>query len=197
MRLTLLRLIICGIGICASALAWTQDFPSKPIRIVVPNSAGSGEDSVARLLCNELSATWKAGCVVENRPGGAGFISAQAVAQSPADGYTLLMGSAGIMAVNPHLYAKIPYDAIKDFIPVTMLGSYPYVMVTGPKFGAKSLEEFLQLSKKAGRATYAAYGPGSLTNIAPQMLKATSGAPLEFIAYKGIGIGIAPLSRTG
>ena len=168
--------------------AYAQEFPGKPIRIVIANSAGSTEDAVARILCNELGATsWRQGCVVENRPGGAGFIGAQAVAKAPADGYTLFMGSAGVMAVNPHLYKKIPYDALKDFAPIGVVGSYPYAMVVSPKLGVSSFEQFSQQAKKASRLTYAAYGPGSLTNIAPQMLKAASGTPFESIAYKGSG----------
>ena len=170
----------------ASTLSHAQEFPTKPVRIVVANSAGSTEDAVARILCNELGANaWRSGCVVENRPGGAGFIGAQAVAKSAGDGYTLFMGSAGVVVVNPHLYKNITYDALKDFAPISLVGSYPYVMVVGPKLGVTSFGEFPQLAKTSKRLTYAAYGPGSLTNIAPQILKAATGAALENIAYKG------------
>ncbi|HSV84823.1 MAG TPA: tripartite tricarboxylate transporter substrate binding protein [Ramlibacter sp.] len=181
-------IVLAACAAFATTTAHAQGFPNKPVRIVVAQSPGSTEDAVARLLCNELGATaWKDGCVVENRPGAAGFIGAQAVAKSAPDGYTLFMGSAGIMAVNPHLYKTIPYDAVKDFEPISLVGSYPYVLVAGPKLGASSFAEFNQLAKKASRLTYATYGPGSLTNIAPQLLKSMAGIPLEAVAYKGSG----------
>lgn len=179
----------------ASTMAHAQDFPTKPVRIVVANGAGSSEDAVARILCNEMANTaWRQGCLVENRPGGAGFIGAQTVAKSAPDGYTLFMGSAGVMAVNPHLYKSIPYDAMKDFAPISLVGSYPYMMVVSPKLGVTSYSEFVQLSKTSKRLTYAAYGPGSLTNIAPQLLKGATGAMLENILYKSSGEALTNVS---
>jgi tripartite-type tricarboxylate transporter receptor subunit TctC len=172
------------------ALAAAQAFPAKPVRILLASAAGSGEDVVARALAQELAASsWKPGTFVENRVGAAGFIAAEAAAKSPADGHTLFLGSAGIMAVNPHLYPTIPYDAIKDFVPVAFLGSYPMVLVVGQKTNAKTLAELVQVMKQKGAkaTTYASYGPGSLTNIAPQMLRLASGTTVENIQFKGAG----------
>lgn len=186
MKSILLLSLACAVF--AAGKGHAQEFPAKPVHVIVANSAGSTEDAVARILCNDLGAKkWQRGCIVENRPGGAGFIGAQAVARSTADGYTLFMGSAGVMAVNPHLYKNIPYDALGDFAPVSLVGSYPYAMVVGPKLGVATLREFIEAAGKSRRLTYAAYGPGSLTNIAPQLLKAATGANLEAIAYKGSG----------
>lgn len=184
MKTTYMTLAVCSALFSANIHA--QSFPAKAVRVVVANTAGSTEDAVARILCNELTATkWKQGCVVENRPGGGGFIGAQAVARSSPDGYTLFMGSAGVMAVNPHLYENIPYDALQDFAPISLVGSYPYTLVVGPERGISSLSDLVEAAKKSDRLMYAAYGPGSLTNISPQMLKAESGVPFEYVYYKG------------
>jgi tripartite-type tricarboxylate transporter receptor subunit TctC len=179
------RLAITLLGAIAAGPGFAQVFPTKPVRIILATSTGSAEDTIARTLGQELAPTWKHPAVVESRPGAAGFIAAEAAAKSAPDGHTLFWGSAGIMAVNPHLYPKIPYDAMKDFVVVAAISAYPYLLVVGPKLNVRTPAELVEVMKsKSVKTTYASYGPGSLTNIAPLMFRAFTGTTVENIQYR-------------
>ena len=139
-----LLLLIASI-FCVAASA--QPFPAKPLRIIVPFSPGGVADSSARVISEKLGARLGQSVVVENRPGASGNIGTQQVAASAADGYTLLLGFDGTMVVNPHVYAKLPFDTLRDFAPVTKLGDATLILVAHPSVPAKDLSEFLAIAK--------------------------------------------------
>ncbi|MBM3377451.1 MAG: tripartite tricarboxylate transporter substrate binding protein, partial [Betaproteobacteria bacterium] len=141
--------------------AMAQAFPNKPVRLIVPFVAGGATDIVARLVAQKLSAAWGQPVVVENRSGAGGNIGADAVAKSPADGYTILVTSGSIVTVNPHMYAKMPFDAKKDLVPITNLASGPQVLVVHPAVPAKNVKELVALAKsKPGQLNFGSAGIG-------------------------------------
>jgi tripartite-type tricarboxylate transporter receptor subunit TctC len=174
---------------CAAAVALTvqaQDYPSKPIRIVVPFAPGGVADNSARVVAEPLAQRLGQQVVVENRPGASGNIGTQQVAQSAADGYTLLLGFDGTMVINPHVFPKIPFDTLKDFAPVTKLGDATLILVAHPSLPARTLQEVIQLSK-ARPLAYGTSGTGGTPHLAGELLKQRTGAQLEHVPYKGGG----------
>src|SRR4051812_20803363 len=135
-----------------AAATGAQDFPSKPIRIIVPFAPGGVADNSARVIAEPLALRLGQQVVVENRPGASGNIGTQQVAQSAPDGYTLLLGFDGTMVINPHVFPRIPFDTLKDFAPVTKLGDATLILVAHPSVGAKNLAEFLSLSKNSSKS---------------------------------------------
>jgi tripartite-type tricarboxylate transporter receptor subunit TctC len=170
-------------GICPKVSA--QSFPSKPIRIVVPYAPGGGSDFVARLIGQKLLETSGFTVVVDNKPGASGLIGTDYAAKAPADGYVLLLADAA-HATNPAVYPKIPYDPIKDFVPLTLVGSSPQLLVANPQFPANSLKELLAMprdqTQKLGVGTN---GLGSGPNLLYEMLKLKTGLTLVHVPYKG------------
>jgi tripartite-type tricarboxylate transporter receptor subunit TctC len=176
-----------GIAILASAanLALGQGFPNKPVKIVVPFTAGSATDILARNVGQKLGELWGQPVVVENRPGAGGTIGAGIVAKSPADGYTLLVHSAA-QAVNPAIYPSLPYDTAKDFVEVATLGGQPNVLVVAPTAGYKSVAELINAAKKTpGTLNFASAGIGSGTHINGEKFKLAAGIDVVHIPYKG------------
>ncbi len=170
------------------ARAHSQDYPTKPIRIVVPFSPGGVADNSARVVADSLGARLGQQVLVENRPGASGNIGTQAVAQAAPDGYTLLLGFDGTMVINPHVFPKIPFDTLKDFAPVTKLGDATLILVAHPSVPAKNLAEFIAHAKaRAGPFAYGTSGTGGTPHLAGELLKLRTGIALEHVPYKGGG----------
>lgn len=167
----------------AGALA--QGFPAKPVRIVVPFAAGGAVDTVARALGQKLAESWRQPVLVDNRPGAGGNIAADAVAKAPADGYALLITTQGF-AISPGLYRKLPFDATRDFAPVTQLTSSFLVLVCSPQMQAQSARELVALAKsKPGTVNYGSTGVGAPPHLLGELLKSTSGIDMLHVPYKG------------
>jgi hypothetical protein len=163
------RLLACLLLAFCSA-AFGQTWPSKPVRIVVAYPPGGGIDVMARQLADKLQAAWGQPVVVENKPGANTIVAADAVARSAPDGHTVLMTTDATFSFNPHLYAKLPYDARRDFIPATMLVLLHQFLVAHPSLPANSLSELIALAKaKPGTINYASYGSGSQPHLAGEI----------------------------
>jgi tripartite-type tricarboxylate transporter receptor subunit TctC len=172
---------------CFAAHAW----PTKPLRIVVAYPPGGGIDVLARQLADKLTPAWGQPVVVENKPGANTIVATDAVAKSAADGHTILMTTDATFSINPHLYAKLPYDSQRDFMPVTMLVLLHQLLVAHPSLQANTLEELIKLAKaKPGAINYASYGSGSQPHLAGEMLKNKAGIDLVHVPYKGISLAV-------
>lgn len=173
---------LCALG-APSALA--QGYPNKAVHIIVPFTPGSGTDTLARIFGQKLSETWGQPVIVENRPGAGGTIGAALVAKAPADGYTLLVHSAG-QAYNVAIYSNLSYDTVKDFVDIAPLGGQPNVLVVAPSTGIKSVAELIAAAKqKPGQLTFASAGTGSATHINSEKFKLAAGIDVVHIPYKG------------
>ena len=169
----------------AAPLAGAQPYPAKPVRVIVPYAAGGGGDILTRVLAQALGEVWKQSVVVDNRPGAGATIGTDMVAKAAPDGYTLLM-SAGTMAVSPAAYAKLPYDVLKDFAPITLLAETPYVLAVNPKVQAQTFVEFLRFARSApGKLNYGSPGNGTLSHLTYELLRSRAGIESTVIAYKG------------
>ena len=169
----------------AGAAALAQTYPSKPVRFIVPITPGGSNDVVARAIAQKLGETWGQPVVVENRPGAGMNLGAEAVAKSPADGYTWLLGANNLFAFNPHM-GKVPFDVFRDFTPVTQVASVPFVMVVHPAVPAKSVAEFVAYAKaNPGKLNYASSGNGSPQQLAAEMLSRQAGISMQHVPYKG------------
>ncbi len=163
-----------------------QQYPAKLIRIVVPFPAGGNADIFARVFAQKLGDAWKQTLVVDNRAGAAGIIGTQSVAKSPADGYTLLFGTTGTHTTNPAVYAKLTYDPVKDFAPVSNFADSPFLLVVHPSIPAGSLKDLIALAKaRPGQLDYASFGIGSSAHLAGEMLRTMAGINIMHVAYKG------------
>ena len=172
---------------CASAAA----AQNKPVRIVVAYPPGGGIDVMGRQIAEKLTAAWGQPVVVENRPGANTIVAAEAVAHAAPDGGTVLFTTDATFSINPHLYAKLPYDAERDFIPVTMLVLLQQLLVANPSLPANSLAELIRLAKeKPGSINYASYGSGSQPHLSGEMLKYKAGIDLVHVPYKGISLAV-------
>jgi tripartite-type tricarboxylate transporter receptor subunit TctC len=161
-------------------------YPSKPIRMIVPFTPGGTTDILARAIGLELSKAWGQSVVVDNVPGAGGSIGAERAAKAAPDGYTLMMGHIGTLAVNPSLYPKLPYDPVKDFAPVAWVARVPNVLVVHPSVPAKNLKELVAyLKANPGRANYGSGGNGSAANLATEYFKMQTGTSLVHIPYRG------------
>jgi len=182
-----MRKLLLAFATCAFA-ANAQDYPNKPVRIIVPFAPGGVADNSARVVAEPLSQRLGQQVVVENRPGASGNIGTQQVAQAPADGYTLLLGFDGTMVINPHVFPKIPFDTLKDFAPVTKLGDATLILVAHPSVPAKNLAEFMAVARTMSRNwPYGTSGTGGTPHLAGELLKQRTGLQLDHIPYKGGG----------
>lgn len=176
--LALLALFIAG-------QAAAQDYPNRPIKILVGFPPGQSVDVVARLVSQPLAQALGQGVVVENRPGAGGVIGANALLSAPADGYTTMIGSSGPLSINPHL-SKVPFDVQKSFAPISMLASLQYVLVTQPSFPASNARELIALVKaNPGKHNFAGSGNGTTQHLAGELLKLQAGLDVTFIPYAG------------
>jgi tripartite-type tricarboxylate transporter receptor subunit TctC len=187
--------ITLAFGALASAPALAQQsFPSRPVNLVVPFPPGGGTDTGARILAEQLSKRWGQPVVVENKGGAAGQIGADSVAKAKPDGYTLLLGNIGTQAINPSLYAKLPYDADKAFAPVSLVAELPLAMMVNPALPAKTASEFITLAKsKPGQLSYSSSGAGSAPHLAAEIFKDQTGTFVLHVPYRGGGPAIADL----
>ena len=171
-----------------SAMAVAQDFPTRPIRLVVSFTPGGGADFTARTVGQRMSELLGQPVVVENKPGANGLVGCDAVAKSAPDGYTLLETDRGALGVNPSLYRKLPYDPLADFEYVGIVTTAPYVLVIDPRLPAKTLAELRGLSQaKPGSLNYGSYGVASMAQLNIEALKAKMGVDLTHVPYKGAG----------
>ena len=165
-----------------------QDYPNKPIRLIVPFTPGGVTDTGARVVADKLGARLGQSVVVDNRPGASGNIGTQMVATAAPDGYTLLLGFDGTLVINPHVYAKVPFDTLKDFVPVSKIGDAVLIIVVHPSVPAKTLSELVAYSKtNPGGVSYGSAGTGSTPHLAGELLKARTGANFVHVPYKGGG----------
>ncbi len=165
-----------------------EAWPNKPIRLVVPFTPGGVTDTSGRLVAEHLSKRLGQQVIVDNKPGASGNIGTSQVVTAAADGYTLLLGFDGTMVINPHVFAKVPFDTLKDFAPVGKIGDATLILVANPEVPAKNLTELIALSKtQSGGLSYGTSGTGGTPHIAGELLKARTGANLTHIPYKGGG----------
>jgi tripartite-type tricarboxylate transporter receptor subunit TctC len=170
-----------------AAPAIAQPFPSKLVKLVVPQTPGGATDVFARKIGQVLSERWGQPVVIENRAGAGGVVGTDVVAKSAADGYTLLVTYAGSQAINASLYPKLPFDTIKDFQTVATLAVTPFILIVNPKLPAKDLAEFIALAKaRPGTLTYASSGNGSVNHLLGEMLKAETGISMLHVPYRGV-----------
>ena len=176
------------------AVAQAQAYPSKPIRLIVTFAAGGGTDLAARAVAPKLAEALGQPVVVENRAGANGAVGAEATAKSPADGYTLMVGAAGTLAVAPHLNAKLPFDPFKDFAPVSLLATSAFVVSVNPSVKAQSIRELVVLAKASpGSLTFGSSGTGGAPQLAGELFKSQAGVNLLHVPYKGLGPAITDL----
>ncbi|MGE5524423.1 MAG: tripartite tricarboxylate transporter substrate binding protein [Rhodospirillaceae bacterium] len=183
---------LCWAGALAAlavpATAAEDRYPTRPIRIIVPSSPGGGLDFVARAVGQQLTAAWGQSVVIDNRAGAGGTIGPDIVAKAPADGYTLLIVSASF-AVNPSVYAKLPYDTVRDFAPVIQATTQPQVLVVHPSVAARSVKELVALAKaRPGVLNYSSPGDGTMSQLAFELFKNAAGVDIQQIPYKGAGL---------
>jgi len=172
-------------GAVVATAAWGQAFPTKPVRVVVPFTAGSATDILARTVGQKLSEQWGQPVVIDNRPGAGGTIGAAIVAKSPGDGYTLLVHSAA-HAYNPAIYANLTYDTVKDFVEIVPLAGQPNVLVVAPSTGIKTVADLVRAAKeKPGALNFASAGNGSGTHINGEKFKLAAGIDVVHVPYKG------------
>lgn len=177
-----------------STLAPAQEFPSKPVRLIVPFAAGGDIDPISRLLAEHLQKEWGQSVVVETRPGAGGTIGSDYVAKSPADGYTLLMCSAGPITIGPSLYPKLPYAPDKDLEAVALIGIAPLVILVNDSIPVRTYQEFFALAKeKPATLTYASAGVGSLAHLTTMAYSGDAGVKLVHVPYKGSGPAVQDL----
>ncbi len=174
-------------GAVLAPIASAQDFPSKPVKFVVPQGAGGTTDVFARYIGQKLSAKWGQPVVVENKVGAAGVVGTDLVAKSPADGYTMLVTYAGSQAVNQSLYARIPFDSVKDFQPVATIARTPFLLVVATTSPIKTFKDLIARAKeKPGSITYATSGSGSINHLLSESLKVEAGIDMVHVPYQAI-----------
>jgi tripartite-type tricarboxylate transporter receptor subunit TctC len=182
-RLRIAALAALFLAVSASA---EESYPSKPIRVVVGYSAGGGNDIIVRVMAPELSKGLGQPVVVDNKPGAQGIIAAELVAKALADGYTLLMGPSGPMTVNPATYSKLPYSPQRDFAPISMICSFPLIVVVSPALPVRNVGELIEYAKaNPGKANYAS--SAGIFQISTELFKQKTGTRFEMIPYKGSG----------
>ena len=192
--MNLRRFIILACCALIALSAYAQDYPRRPVRLIVPFPPGGGNDIVARAVAQELGKSLGQQFVVDNRAGAGGAIGAELAARSPADGYTLFLGGVGSHVVNPSLNAKLSYDPIRDFAPVTLIASAPSVLVVNPSLQATSVAEFTALAKaNPGRLNYASNGNGSSAQLAAVLYESMAGVRMVHVPYKGVAPALVDL----
>lgn len=180
------RALLAGLGALSLSAAAFAQYPNKPIKIIVPFLAGGTTDIMARAVAADLQKAFGQAVVVENRAGAGGNIGADAVAKSAPDGYTFLMGTVGTHAINMALYTKMPYDAVKDFAPVSLVAAVPNILVATPSFPVNSVKELIDLAKKEdGKLTFASSGSGTSIHLSGELFKQLAGVQMTHVPYKG------------
>jgi len=169
-----------------AARAQLSDYPNRPVKVLTGFPPGQATDTLGRHVAQKLQESLGQQFYVDNKPGAAGIIATQAAMNAPADGYTLLLTSSGPLAVNPGLYAKLPYDPVKDFVPVAGIATVPLILVTNPGFQATTLKELVALAKaQPGKVDYASGGIGVTNHLVMEMFRSAAGVQLNHVPYKG------------
>jgi tripartite-type tricarboxylate transporter receptor subunit TctC len=170
-------------GVQAQSVA--QAFPNKPIRIVVTFTSGGAPDIIARLLGERFTAAWGQPVIIDNKPGSGGNIGADFVAKAAPDGYTLVVGTVGTHSINGALYAKMPYDMVKDFSPVSLVATTPNMLVVNNDVPARTVKELIDLGKHEGKMSFASSGSGTSIHVSGELFKSMTGIDMTHIPYKG------------
>jgi tripartite-type tricarboxylate transporter receptor subunit TctC len=181
--------------LCAVSPLYAQDYPVKSIRMVVPFPAGGGSDTVARVLAQRLSVSLGQTMVADNRAGASGNIAAEIVAKAPADGYTLLFGNSSL-SISPAVYTKLSFDPVRDLVPVSMVSSYPFVLVAHPSLPVKNVRDLIAMAKaRPGVLTFSTAGAGTMSHFAMELFQLLTQTKLTHLPYKGAApAGIAVMS---
>src|SRR4051812_26300822 len=189
-----MKTLLLAMLVVFSMNAKGQAYPTKPIRLVVPFAPGGSSSLVARFMAAEMEKGLGKQIVIENKPGGGGNVAMQEVARADPDGYTLIIGHVGSLAMNPYLYERLPYDVDRDFAPVSLLAIVPAIFVVHADVPAKNLKEFVALAKaKPGQINYGSAGNGSAGHLAMEYLKQVTGMDLQHVPYKGTGPNVTDL----
>jgi len=178
---------VFGLAVAQSRAATeATDFPNRPIRIILPTTAGSGVDITARTIAQKLSEAWGQQVVVDNRPGANGIIGMEALAKSKPDGYTLLQGFTSVLTINPYVYKSLPYDTFRDHAPITQTVTNTMVLVVNPFLPARSVKDLVALGRsRPGDLTYSSAGVGNLTHLAGELLRVEAKIKTLHVPYKG------------
>ena len=188
------KLLLAVLAAASCHAAFAQQYPNKPIRLVVPFAPGGSSTLVARFMSEEMAKGLGTSFVIENKPGGGGNIAMQEVSRAAPDGYTLIIGHVGSLAMNPYMYERLPYDVDKDFAAVSLLAVVPNIFVVYHEVPAKNLREFVALAKeKPGQINYGSAGNGSAGHLAMEYLKQVTGIELQHVPYKGTGPNVTDL----
>jgi tripartite-type tricarboxylate transporter receptor subunit TctC len=182
MRLARSLLVVLSLALAGSALA--QQYPAKPVRIIVPFPPGQATDILARLLADQLSKSLGQQFIADNRPGAGGSVGTDAAAKAAPDGYTLVMATISTFGINPSLYPKLGYSPLRDFAPISNLGLTPQTLVASPKSGFGSLKDFVEKAKTT-ELSYASSGNGSASHLSMELFRTASGAKLSHVPFKG------------
>jgi tripartite-type tricarboxylate transporter receptor subunit TctC len=178
--------IIVAVMLALAGGSHGQTYPNKPIRMIVPFSPGGTSDTLARILGQKLTEVWAQQVVVDFRPGASGIIGTEIAMRAPADGYTLMHGNMSQFAINPSLYARVPYDTLRDFAPLSLVATAPQLLVVNPALGAKSVRELVDLARaKPGALNFGSGGQGTLAFVGGEMFKAATGVNMVHVSYKG------------
>ena len=193
-QLTLLALLAAALPLSVAAQSTTSPYPNKLIRMVVPFTPGGSTDILGRTIGQQLTQAWGQPVVVDNVPGAGGSIGADKVAKAPADGYTLLMGHIGTLAVTPSLYPRLPYDPIKSFAAVAWVARVPNMLVVHPSVPVKTVQELVAYAKaNPGKINFGSGGNGSAAHIATEYLKLQTGTQMQHVPYKGTAPAVTDL----
>jgi len=187
---------VASLSFLASTAAQAQPaaaFPGKPMHIVVTFTPGGAPDILARLIGERLTAAWGQPVLIDNKPGAGGNSGADSVAKASPDGLTIVVGTVGTHAINGALYAKMPYDMVKDFAPITLLATTPNLLVINNDVPAKTLAEFIALGKREGKMTFASSGSGTSIHVSGELFKTMTGIDMTHIPYKGRATAIPDL----
>lgn len=180
------RAALGALALLLAGGAWAQAYPTKSIRLVVPFPAAGTTDILAREVAQRLSVSFGQSVVVDNRPGAGGNIGSDIVAKSAPDGYTLLMGTVGTHAINPSLYAKMPYNHVKDFVPIVLVAGVPNVLEVTPSLPVNSVADLIKLAKeKPGQLNFASSGSGTSIHLSGELFKTMTGVDMMHVPYKG------------
>lgn len=188
----LLVVLVSAVSMTAAAAGTPERYPDRPVRIILPFPAGGPSDLVARVFGERLGARLGQPLVVDNRGGASGINAGEIAARAAPDGYTLLLGSVGLLTINPHLYSKLPYDPTRDFQPISLLSGSPYLVAAAPNVAARSIKELIALAKASpGRLNYAAGGAGTGNHLSAELFKLMAGVDIVHVPYKGSSAALA------
>src|SRR5437660_570407 len=189
-----MRRVVTAVLLCLAGLAQAQPYPVKPIHFIVPFPPGGGNDTVARAIAQQLGPDLGQPVVIDNRPGAGGSVGAELAAKSPPDGYTLFLAGVGSHVVNPNLHARLAYDPVRDFTPITLVATAPSVLVVNPAVPALTVPEFTAYARaNPGKLNYASNGNGSAAQLAAAMYESMANVRMVHVPYKGIAPALTDL----